>query len=112
MASRSAANARTSPDVYDGLRERLERSRDAHERELSQLASADPHTALDVIATAQRAYVRRLLSDIDAAMQRIDDGSYGACTHCHEAIAPERLELVPHASSCVRCAETSTERAG
>ena len=112
MASRSAAHARPAPDTYDGLRERLERSRDAHERQLSQLASADPNTALDVIAVAQRAFVRRVLSDIDAALQRIDDGSYGTCTQCREAIAPARLELVPHASNCVRCGQNSTERPG
>jgi DnaK suppressor protein len=110
MATRSTADARISAATYDRLRQKLERSRDARQRQLGELSSADPQAAFDVVAVAHRASVRRMLSDIEAALQRIDDGSYGTCVHCKEAIAPERLDLVPHASSCVRCVQSSTER--
>jgi RNA polymerase-binding transcription factor DksA len=112
MAMGSATTGRSVSSAYDGLRERLERSRDARQQQLGQLASADPHAALDVVAVAHRASVHRMLSDIEAALQRIDDGTYGTCTQCNRAIAAERLELVPHASSCVRCVESSVERMG
>jgi DnaK suppressor protein len=39
-----------------------------------------------------------------AALQRIDDGTYGTCTVCGTPIAPERLEAVPWAATCVGCA--------
>ncbi|HYY02688.1 MAG TPA: TraR/DksA C4-type zinc finger protein [Gaiellaceae bacterium] len=43
------------------------------------------------------------LADIDAALQRIDDGSFGKCTNCGREIAPERLEVRPWATLCIDC---------
>jgi DnaK suppressor protein len=39
-----------------------------------------------------------------AALQRIDDGTYGTCPVCGAPIAPERLDAVPWATTCVGCA--------
>jgi RNA polymerase-binding protein DksA len=44
---------------------------------------------------------RDLLAAIDAALGRIDDGSYGTCTACGRPIAEERLEALPWASLCI-----------
>lgn len=41
---------------------------------------------------------------IDQALKRLDDGSYGSCVSCGEAIADKRLEAIPHASLCIDCA--------
>ncbi|MFK7793524.1 MAG: TraR/DksA family transcriptional regulator [Devosiaceae bacterium] len=41
---------------------------------------------------------------IQAALKRIDDGSYGTCVSCDEAISAERLEAVPHTPLCKECA--------
>lgn len=41
---------------------------------------------------------------IEAALKRIEDGSYGICVNCGEEIAEERLDLVPHAPRCRNCA--------
>jgi RNA polymerase-binding transcription factor DksA len=41
---------------------------------------------------------------IEAALGRIADGTFGECVACGEQIAPERLEAVPHAPRCQRCA--------
>jgi len=49
---------------------------------------------------------RRLeLQLIDAALRRIDDGSYGECPHCGEPIALKRLQVNPMATLCLKCAE-------
>ena len=45
------------------------------------------------------------LNRIDAALRRIDDGEFGACLHCGEAIAEGRLHADPTATLCLRCAE-------
>jgi RNA polymerase-binding transcription factor len=45
----------------------------------------------------------QVLGEIDAALQRIDDGSYGACVRCGQGIAPERLEARPWARLCIEC---------
>jgi len=46
-----------------------------------------------------------LLRNVRAALQRLDDGSYGTCLHCDEDISPKRLEAVPWAGYCIRCQE-------
>jgi RNA polymerase-binding protein DksA len=44
-----------------------------------------------------------VLADIDAALKRIEDGTYGTCTNCGKPIAPERLEARPWATLCIDC---------
>ena len=46
---------------------------------------------------------RRLLRDVVAALQRIDDGSFGNCERCGEAIGDKRLEALPFARHCIDC---------
>lgn len=42
---------------------------------------------------------------IQAALGRIEDGSYGICENCAEEIGAARLEAVPEATRCVNCAD-------
>ena len=42
------------------------------------------------------------LADVDRALERLDQGTYGRCDACGEAIAEERLEVVPAARFCVQ----------
>ena len=49
-------------------------------------------------------YSQQTLDEIDAALRRIDDGTYGTCTNCGRQIAEERLEARPWASLCIDCA--------
>ena len=44
------------------------------------------------------------LSAIDAALMRIDDGSYGVCRRCEKPIGAGRLEARPAAELCIECA--------
>lgn len=53
---------------------------------------------------------RRLLRDIERALERIEDDSYGECLECGETIAPGRLQANPTARHCIDCAE-ALERA-
>lgn len=41
--------------------------------------------------------------EIDAAVERIDDGTYGTCTDCGTEIPAERLRVAPAARRCVPC---------
>jgi RNA polymerase-binding protein DksA len=45
----------------------------------------------------------RLLAAIDAALQRIEDGTYGTCTNCGQPIATERLDALPYTTQCIDC---------
>ena len=51
--------------------------------------------------TAQRAAIK----EIDAAMERLDEGSYGICDECGNEITEGRLKLVPFAKYCKVCQE-------
>ena len=44
------------------------------------------------------------LAAVEAAMARVAQGSYGVCEVCGRPIAPERLEAIPWAATCVSCA--------
>ena len=46
----------------------------------------------------------QVLADIDAALQRIEDGTYGICTNCGKPISEERLEARPWTTLCIDCA--------
>ena len=46
----------------------------------------------------------KLIEEINAALARIDQGVYGRCEACRQDIAKERLQAVPYARHCVRCA--------
>ena len=43
------------------------------------------------------------LEDVDKALKRIEDGTYGICKYCHGSIGKKRLLARPTASSCVSC---------
>ena len=45
-----------------------------------------------------------VLAEIKAALQRIEDGTYGTCANCGKEIAVGRLEAHPWASLCIDCA--------
>lgn len=45
----------------------------------------------------------RLLQAIDAALQRVEDGSYGICRTCGQPVGAERLEALPWTTQCIDC---------
>ena len=45
-----------------------------------------------------------ILDQVEAAIQRIENGDYGWCEKCGEAIPKNRLDAIPYAADCVRCA--------
>jgi len=47
--------------------------------------------------------VRAQLTDIDAAIARLDNGGFGICEECKQPIDPERLEALPRARRCLAC---------
>ena len=45
-----------------------------------------------------------ILDQVEAAIQRIEGGGYGRCEKCGEEIPKSRLDAIPYAADCVRCA--------
>jgi DnaK suppressor protein len=46
---------------------------------------------------------KQLLMDIEDALSRIDNGSYGTCEKCSSDISIERLKALPFAKKCIKC---------
>lgn len=47
--------------------------------------------------------MRAVLDQVNQAMQRIEDGTYGTCERCGKPINPERLEYFPYVAYCIDC---------
>jgi len=52
---------------------------------------------------ALSAQARAAVDEIDAALSKIADGSYGTCEQCGKSIPKERLRAIPYAALCVQC---------
>lgn len=68
----------------------------------------DPEGSTIAFERAQLAAVldaaRRHAADLDAALQRLDAGTYGVCERCSRPIPTQRLAVRPTARTCVGCA--------
>lgn len=60
----------------------------------------------DASLEAQAALVAREIASVNRALLRMENGTYGECVRCGDAIAPKRLEARPEAALCIACAST------
>ena len=71
---------------------------DEHDPEGATIAFEREHAAALIRQARQR------LAEIDAAMLRLDDGSFGRCERCGQPIGAERLAARPTTTTCITCA--------
>jgi DnaK suppressor protein len=55
---------------------------------------------------ALRDRAQQHLALVDAALRRLDEGSFGSCVRCGQPIPPERLDVLPWAAHCIDCQTT------
>jgi DnaK suppressor protein len=84
-----------------------------------EVATDDEHDPEGATIAYERAQLNAILTknqahlvEIDLALDRVRNGSYGTCQNCNRLITQERLEAQPAANSCVACASTPTRRLG
>lgn len=65
-----------------------------------QAIDREDDEALDAIEQSALAEIELIIR----ALGRLEIGTYGTCTACGSAIAPKRLEAMPAAGLCIRCA--------
>jgi RNA polymerase-binding transcription factor DksA len=105
---RPAASHLTSKHLTE-LGEELERQRCFRVSQLEDLvaAAAEPGSSIDAarqeITHSLTVAAKFVLSDIDAALDRLQIGTYGNCEHCEAAIPFEHLETLPMARLCMPC---------
>jgi len=99
-------------------RERVEKALESlRDDEAEEPAVSDNHIAETATSTLDREIddtleenSTRMLAAIDAALARVEAGSYGTCEKCGREISAERLEAYPWASLCIDC-KREAERA-
>jgi RNA polymerase-binding protein DksA len=72
----------------------------AYDNHLADTATETYDRELDYTLEENSEHV---LSEIDAALKRIADGTYGQCSNCGRQIPQERLEARPYATLCIDC---------
>jgi len=108
----------------DLIRERLRAERERTARRLSELTgdfreiveasrdtnADDEHDAEGTTIAFERSHVATLvrqtqtqLDELDAALARVEQGTYGVCERCGQQIPEGRLEARPVARTCVSC---------
>ena len=93
----------------DSLRADLEQQRRFRVEQIEQLVatSVEPGSEVDEqrahVTFALRAAAIAVLADIEAALGRMDRGTYGQCQGCHTDIPLERLQVLPMVKRCMRC---------
>jgi DnaK suppressor protein len=104
----------TDPLLHDP-RETLVAERDRVRAEIAQgITAPGPMTYGSQAAAASQVFEQQRelalrdrnaaqLAEIEAAIGRLDDGTYGMCVRCGRAIAPDRLDALPWAAHCIEC---------
>ena len=64
-----------------------------------QAIELENQEALEVIGRTELTEIRQ----IEAALKRISEGTYGACAKCGKPIDPRRLKTLPTAATCISC---------
>lgn len=103
---------RMSLQDLTALRDDLHEQRRFREDQLRRLAAAAsrdgrpaqrPSPAHTQVDDTLADCARMVLSDVEAALDRIAEGRYGHCHRCERAIERDRLVIVPQARFCARC---------
>ena len=97
-------------DLKEKLLEDLERGSEASEvvdLEQSKVGRLSRMDAVQQQAMQQagRALIRKRLTQIEKAFEALNDGVYGHCQECGDAIPEQRLDIRPEALICVSCQE-------
>jgi DnaK suppressor protein len=122
MPSTAAKAVRMSKKEMERYRRLLEEKKATLSVDIAKTRSAEEETSeeltQDIADKAVSSYTREFLYSltdgerstllqIDDAITRIDDGSYGFCVNCGQPMAEKRLTAVPWAPYCVECQELS-----
>jgi RNA polymerase-binding protein DksA len=86
---------------------------DDYDADFPQLGDKDDENANEVAQYSHNLTLERTLEkqlrDVNNALKRITDESYGICKYCNKEISQERLEARPTSSACVECKKVLTQ---
>lgn len=92
-------------EIADQLGQRLDEALQAKidsALDVGDQSTLDLAEEIDISLLEMRNRIRR---EIDDALQRLEEGTYGICIECGEEISEGRLKVLPFATHCVKCKE-------
>ena|ERR1051326_2903213 len=101
------------------LQESIKSLTEAHPRPVDAIEASDgsqdfEEIAVDFLETQQEQSLmvnqQALLTEVERALERIDQGTYGKCVDCGQPIPEKRLEAIPWAARDVKCEEQLEQR--
>ncbi|MBI3087977.1 MAG: TraR/DksA C4-type zinc finger protein [Candidatus Omnitrophica bacterium] len=97
IAKETSKNPREASGDLSGYTVHMaDMSADTYERELS----------MGLVSSEQE-----VLYQIDEALKRMDEGTYGACQQCSKPISVSRLKAVPYTAQCITCQRAQEQKA-
>ena len=73
------------------------------------LGKGDPLIVRWELNLALREKIEQRVEQLEDALERLDEGDYGICECCERPIDPERLEVLPGTSLCIKCARKAEQ---
>ncbi|MEN8098351.1 MAG: TraR/DksA C4-type zinc finger protein [Chloroflexota bacterium] len=106
------------PVKYERLKAQLQAEKDRLQEEIQDRATVSMvnvgygnHMADDATYAYEQTHslslqenAKSMLKQVESALLRFSEGTYGVCVSCGESIDPARLEALPYASDCLQCA--------
>ena len=116
-----------SDDQIASLKKKLDEEKITLQTRITELQAQDPfsdpervndNAASDSEANEESSHDRfsamvteleETISQIEAAIKKMQDGTYGSCTNCGNQIEPERLQILPTARLCLPCEQNKKQ---
>ena len=125
-AKRGTRSAAETQQIRDALDERLGELREEYEQTVTEIAEMQRDRLTDSAGddqadTGTKTFEREQeislannilerITQVERALERLDEGSYGWCERCGNAIPVERLAAFPSATLCVTCKQLEERR--
>ena len=94
-------------DLLSNVSEEEKEGRDAVSIEAKDFGDMATEAAGQEMSFAISDAGRRILKDVDEALLRIDEGTFGICIRCQKPNDEARIEAVPDAAMCISCKEAA-----
>lgn len=88
--------AQKDPHEADNLSSKFPEYGDKPDENAQEISDYTTNSAAEKV-------LEKTLADIEGALKRIANGTYGICKYCGQPIAPKRLQARPVASACIAC---------
>lgn len=99
-------------DLLKAIQKNLDQSHQTAENKPSDLMDAASDAYEDEFNVSLAGREAEELTEINEALEKVKDGSYGKCSRCGEDIKPARLKALPRATLCLKCKEEDEQEKG